>query len=233
MCLWKVGKEAHTILFAPDHKIAVNLMKLHETHEWYNAFPPEFPVLHLRKSKITIPCSAYKDAGILHILNYMRDQEFRKWKKKLIPADHIEIAKKYIRWLGITLYVAFFCTYMQSMLAESKEVEHDILHADAIQKQWGNFSGLLCTGWKKSGTSALHFDMMHHCIQQDAISIAKRLGGSTCYSLLVAAVKSSLPFFISTWSNFLCCIYYQTSSGVLRMWSILHEDERSFVHNPK
>ena len=39
----------------------------------FEQFLPEFPILHLKKSKITNLFSTYKDAGILHLLKYMKD----------------------------------------------------------------------------------------------------------------------------------------------------------------
>ncbi|WAR27995.1 hypothetical protein MAR_013699 [Mya arenaria] len=80
--LVKTDSEERTdkIIFAPDHKIAANLFKLRESQKKNELFLPESPSLHLRKSKLTILCSAYKDAGILHILKYMRDEEFQEWK---------------------------------------------------------------------------------------------------------------------------------------------------------
>ncbi|CAC5361529.1 unnamed protein product [Mytilus coruscus] len=41
------------ILFAPDNKIGSNLLKLFSSSKKYQNFLPEFPILHLRKSKIT------------------------------------------------------------------------------------------------------------------------------------------------------------------------------------
>lgn len=40
------------ILFAPDHKISINLIHLVKTNRRFHQFLPEFPILHLKKSKI-------------------------------------------------------------------------------------------------------------------------------------------------------------------------------------
>lgn len=49
------------IIFAPDYKIAKNLLKIIDsTEKLKKVFTPEFPILHLRKSKITNLISAYK-----------------------------------------------------------------------------------------------------------------------------------------------------------------------------
>ncbi|WAR09222.1 LOW QUALITY PROTEIN: hypothetical protein MAR_019180 [Mya arenaria] len=99
--------DAHKIIFAPDHKIAANLLRLQDNNPRYRTFLPEFPVLHLRKSKITILCSAYKDAGILYILKYMGDEEFQEWKKLIFA----EMATRYIRRLAVALHMTFFCSH--------------------------------------------------------------------------------------------------------------------------
>ena len=40
----------------------------------------------------------------------------------------------------------------------------------------------------------LHVDMMRHCEDVTAISLAERLGGKDGYGLLLAAMKNSLLF---------------------------------------
>lgn len=105
------------ILFAPDNKIGSNLLKLLYSSKKYQNFLPEFPILHLRKSKITNFCTAYRNAGIIEILKYMRDEEFNDWKK-LISAEHINMASKYIRRLSIALKVAFVTKFLQTLQVE-------------------------------------------------------------------------------------------------------------------
>ena len=69
------------ILLAPDHKIANNVFLLMEEPH-FNCLLPEFPVLHLLKSKITNLISAYEPAGIRELLKYMKDDdEETDWKK--------------------------------------------------------------------------------------------------------------------------------------------------------
>lgn len=45
--------QKYRILFGPDFKISNNVFKLMEQSQKYHCILPEFPVLHLRKSKIT------------------------------------------------------------------------------------------------------------------------------------------------------------------------------------
>lgn len=74
------------ILLAPDHKIASNVFRLMvEPH--FNCLLPEFPVLHLLKSKITNLISAYEPAGIRGLLKHMKDDdEETDWKKTGLPS---------------------------------------------------------------------------------------------------------------------------------------------------
>lgn len=81
-------------MFAPDYKIAKNLFKLMDQNPKYQIFLPEFPVLHLRKSKITNLISAYRTAGLIHILHFMKDQEIEKDWSKLLSIDNIETATR-------------------------------------------------------------------------------------------------------------------------------------------
>ncbi|CAC5386648.1 unnamed protein product [Mytilus coruscus] len=90
----KVGTNAaksYRILFGADNKIGANLLKLMSMSSKYKIFIPEYPILHLKKSKINNICSGYKHAGIIQILKYMRDEEYNEWKK-LISVDHTENA---------------------------------------------------------------------------------------------------------------------------------------------
>ena len=50
------------ILFAPDHKISSNVFILAKKNNMFKKYLLEFPLLHLRKSKITNLLAAYKDA---------------------------------------------------------------------------------------------------------------------------------------------------------------------------
>ena len=69
------NKMINRILCGPDNKIGKCVFSLMETNRLYNVLLPEFPLLHLRKSKITVLFGAYKDAGIVQILKYMRDEK--------------------------------------------------------------------------------------------------------------------------------------------------------------
>ena len=91
-----ISDHEEKILFGPDHKIGKNLLSLRNHGPKYEIFLPEFPLLHVRKHKITILFSAYKDAGLVQLLRYMRDDEEDDWRK-LVSAVHIETATRHIR----------------------------------------------------------------------------------------------------------------------------------------
>ena len=74
-CFVDENKMINRILCGPDNKIGKCVFSLMETNRLYNVLLPEFPLLHLRKSKITVLFGAYKDAGIVQILKYMRDEK--------------------------------------------------------------------------------------------------------------------------------------------------------------
>ena len=91
------------ILLALDHKIANNIFKLMEEPP-YRCLLPEFPVLHLLKSKITNLLSAYECAGIRGLLKYMKDDDEETDWKKLVSLAEIECAAGNIRRLSVTTY---------------------------------------------------------------------------------------------------------------------------------
>jgi hypothetical protein len=96
----------HKILFGPDHKIGKKLFLLQKSNPKYQVFLPEFRMLHLRKHKITVLFSAYKEAGLVHLLRYMRDDQIEDWKK-LITAANIDLATRAVRRLAVALRLAF------------------------------------------------------------------------------------------------------------------------------
>ena len=57
-----------------DQKIGACHMKLEHGHPRFKKLIREIPVLHLLKMEIVNLCSAYKTAGLLHVLKFMRDE---------------------------------------------------------------------------------------------------------------------------------------------------------------
>ena len=182
------------ILFGPDNKIGNILLKLIAQNKKYKVFLPEFPLLHLRKSKINTVCSAYSKAGILHILKYMRDDDYKEWKK-LISDDHIEQATRYIKRLSLAFHIAFMCRYLQTLDSdESKRIGKLLACGRMPETEFeSGYDAFIEAGCKGNATFCLHKEMMDHFDEIAAIALAERLGGEDGYCLLLSAVKNSLP----------------------------------------
>ena len=185
------------ILFGPDHKIGNNLVKLRKGCQKYEIFVPEFPCLHYRKSKINNIFSAYKHAGLLEILQYMRDDHCNEWAK-LITAEHIDVATKFVRRLSHCFHLAFLVAFMCHL-----EQSESTKLISALQSGRGNttadewhdsFTEFLKYGCNENATFALHKNMMDHLDHVLSISLAERLGGRDGYNLLLATTKQHIAF---------------------------------------
>ena len=185
------------ILFAPDNKIATNLFKLMDNNPKYRVFLPEFPLLHLKKSKITTLSSAYKDAGLLKLLKYMTDHDKDDdWSKLLTPAN-IEAATRNIKRLTVALQLAFIIAFLDHLPpGDAESLLTDLQSADTayLVNKWDErYQLFLQKGIQQNATFTLHHEMLSHCREVIAISCSERLGGPDGYQLLLASVKSSLP----------------------------------------
>ena len=198
--LIKLGRhkvEKTRILFAPDHKISKNLLKLMKENAKFCQFLPEFPALHLRKSKIVNLFSAYKAAGLLHLLKFMKDSEQEDDWMKLITMQNIETATQNISRLSMALHLAFLVKYLDSLEEKLQLILLSDLQGETttlLHQKWGNGFGRFLIEGSRNATFALHVDIMQHCDEVVAISVAERIGGPDGYNLLLAAVKRSLPF---------------------------------------
>lgn len=186
------------IMIAADHKIAANLFKLAEEDTKYRVFLPEFPLLHLRKSKIVNICSGYREAGIIHLLMYMHDDEETDWMK-LINIQNIEIATRNIKRLSATLHIAFIITFMKSLTADERsrflEYMKSISTPIKATSQWEPlFCDFMAKSSEKNATFAVHRDIMTHCDEVIALAVSERIGGPDGYNLLLGTVKEALPF---------------------------------------
>ena len=76
------------VLFGGDHKLANNLLKLQAQDDFFSKFLPLPPILHLRKSHINTLFSAYEKAGIIQILQVMKN-DVRQDREVLAGKDHI------------------------------------------------------------------------------------------------------------------------------------------------
>ena len=110
----------YRILFGADNKIGKNLLQLMKLDIKYNIFLPEFPLLHLRKSKITNLFSGYKDAGLVHILKYMKDDDEKAWSK-LLTIENINAATRCVFRLSMALHLAFFICFLRQLTELERE----------------------------------------------------------------------------------------------------------------
>ena len=190
-------KKGDKILCGPDHKIGKCLLKLMESSARYRVFLPEFPLLHLRKSKITILFSAYKEAGLVQLVKFMRDEEHSDWTK-LVSVQHIDVATRYVKRVALSLQLAFLVVFSQTLQPEELESfmsDMESLPPLQIAENWNpRFETFISEGRQKNATFSLHYDIMTHCSHVVAISLAERQGGPDGYSLLLYAVKESLLF---------------------------------------
>ncbi|KAL4217289.1 hypothetical protein ACF0H5_023740 [Mactra antiquata] len=191
------NKTVNRILCGPDNKIGKCLFQLQKSSNRYIIFLPEFPLLHLRKSKINILFSAYKDAGLVQLLKFMRDEDQDDWAK-LVSIQHIDTATKYVKRIALALHLAFLIAFTQQLDSDDSHAlltELESEECSEMSKRWAaQFEEFLSVGCTRNATFALHFDMMRHCDDIIAIAFAERLGGETGYDLLLAAVKNSLLY---------------------------------------
>ena len=104
----------HRILVGADNKIGKNVLQLMKNDSKYRVLLPEFPLLHLRKSKITNLFSGYKEAGIVHMLKYMKDADQDEWMK-LLTAENIDAATRTVWRISMSLHLAFFIKFVQQL----------------------------------------------------------------------------------------------------------------------
>ena len=189
----------HRILFGPDFKIANNVFKLMEKNPKYQCILPEFPVLHLRKSKITNLISAYKSCGLIHIIQYMKDEDTEKDWTKLLSIENIEKATRNIWRLATGLQIAFMSVFYNTLTETEKaqlgSLADPLVPAEQIEGTFGKkYESFIHEGYQKNATFCLHYEILLHCNEIVSIAIAERLGGEDGYNLLLSAVKSSLRF---------------------------------------
>ena len=185
------------VLCGPDNKIGKSILTLMATDPKYKVFLVEFPLLHLRKSKITILFSAYQDAGIVEILQYMRDDKQDDWKR-LVSVQHIDIATRHVKRIAVSLHIAFLVVFTKSLPVSEQQLfwnDMETAEASVLAERWSErFEDFLQKSSSVNATFALHVDMMRHCDHVVAISFAERLGGPDGYNLVLSAVKESLKF---------------------------------------
>ena len=170
---------------------------------------------------ITILFSSYNDAGLIHILKFMRDDNRQNWSK-LISAQHIDAATRNVKRIGMALHLAFLVSFVKHLSApQCEELLNDMnsLQTNEVSMKWSEtLEKFLNEGSSTNATFALHRDIMQHCDAVLAVSLAERLGGQQGYQLLLAAVKATLSFpFVNGASSYgpycLQLLYHHYSAG--------------------
>ena len=190
----------HRIMLAPDNKISKNLLKLIKQNKKYESFLVEFPVLHLRKSKITLLGSAYENAGIKSIIKYMKDDDIHTEWSKLVTIEEINKATRMIRRLAHALHLGFLVQFFRYLPPETAkelrdDLQHQLIPPSVMDAKWGpRFEEFMTMGSKQNGTFSLHREMMEHCDEVVGLHFAERISGQPGYDLLLSIVKQSLPF---------------------------------------
>ncbi|CAC5385091.1 unnamed protein product [Mytilus coruscus] len=176
--IYKDGQ--NRILFAPDHKIGKNLISLMKKCSKYQIFLPEFPILHLRKSRICNIFSGYKNAGLVHLLGYMRDDNTDEWSK-LLSERCIDDATTVIWRLSLSLHLSFFLQFIMQLPSEKlKEIIKDMddKNYNNLLSFWDNQLGdFIMHGTSRNATFTLHKEIMNHFDEVLAIAFSERLGG--------------------------------------------------------
>lgn len=185
------------ILCGVDQKIGSNLLKLIKQGGRNKHFIAEFSLLHLRKSKITILLSAYREAGLLDLIKFMKDENESDWSK-LLSIQHIDTATKIIKRISTALHVAFLMKFQESLpLYDSVEFANNVLNLkpNKLAEKWGKkLDDFITKSREVNAKFDLHYNMMQHCDEVIAVMISERMGGDDGYALLLNTVRSSLAF---------------------------------------
>ena len=103
-----------------------------------------------------------------------------------------------IRRLSVALHIAVLVTFLKNLPpSETLQLREDLLTAqmDQLYERWDTKLKAFITQWTESNaTFCMHVEMMIHCDEKVAISVAERLGAPSGHNLLLAAVKKSLLF---------------------------------------
>lgn len=164
-------------------------------NDLFKVYLPEFPLLHLRKSKIINLISAYKEAGLSSLVQFLQETDETDIKKILKP-ENIESATRFVKRLAMAIQIVLVVKFLESMSPTNAEKLSHALeqgHTDFCEweEQYHNF---IDAGRERNATFALHCDILDHSLEILAISLSEKIGGPEGYSLLLATVKSSLPF---------------------------------------
>ena len=143
-------------------------------------------------------CKAYNNAGLLHIIKYMTDQDDQDDIIKLLGIDNIRFAFRHMLRVALAFCLAMQILYIQHLpdddAAELVE-ELQCSRTDFLAAKWDDrFQQFLRSKSNSNASFQLHCEMMQHACEIVGISLAERIGGPNGYHLLRGCVKSSLAF---------------------------------------
>ena len=108
-------------------------------------------------------------------------------------------ATRHIRRLAHALHMAFMVTFISTLPSSMQGSVIDKLASGCIidakdTDLYQQYNSFIERGIKENVVFAAHHEMMTHCDEVAGIAFAERLGGPDGYNLLLALVKTTLPF---------------------------------------
>ena len=112
--------------------------------------------------------------------------------EKLVSLSEIEISGRNIQRLSLSLHIAFFATYVESLTPkESDNILEEImsLSHEAEQRWDSSYSQFIQQACANNISFRLHIEIMNHCDEIVGIQLAEIIGQQR-YNLLLALVKT-------------------------------------------
>ena len=106
---------------------------------------------------------------------FMRDDDRNEWKK-LVSAEHIDVATLHVKRIAMSFRLAFLLSFMRHLpLEQSQVLECDLKKescSTVCEKSDASFLVFLENGTTLNATFALHKHMIQHCEEVVAITLA-------------------------------------------------------------
>ncbi|CAH1782819.1 unnamed protein product [Owenia fusiformis] len=101
-----------------------------------------------------------------------------------------------IKRLAMSLKLALMISFCHTLDNQDSFIaDRQNLNSQQLSQQWGEqLSKFIQNSCASNASFQLYVDMIQHCEEVVALAVAERLGGIQGYDLLLAVVKSSLPF---------------------------------------
>ncbi|CAC5363774.1 KIF21 [Mytilus coruscus] len=114
-------------------------------------------------------------------------------KERILFAPDFKITNNLFKLMDSSpKYRSFFQNQEASEIDKIMSQQHPV---HKLEEQFGTkFKKYIEDSCSRNATFCIHKEMMEHCDEIIAIAVAERIGGPDGYKLLLASVKSSLPF---------------------------------------